>query len=316
MHSTDKKSKNSSSAVKPVESDEEEAIPEDTWPKALHLRPGALTQQMDLIHATCCDAIWIVKNMLVTQHAWPELYQGALYKCQVLTDADTRDNEGRQKELYSALLTQISRDENFVRSIGKWVVDHLSHHRGQMQSAASNHITIFQLGVGDVCAQHVQALIENNMYIYPGQWATDKDRKIYLNPDHFFNGPTAFGYKFKKHYVTLHPDHKEPKLTIPVVALGVTAFFAALYEWHEGKKVKMSADSSKVARAEKFEGNNFKNVYDRHVKTLSKLKMKVNAYHHVMSSLYSKVVNGDNAVNTGALAKGSVLAVLDLDRLV
>jgi len=52
----------------------------------------------------------------------------------------------------------------------------------------------------------------------------------------------------------------------------------------------MSADSSKAARAEKFEGDNFKNVYDWHVETLSKLKKKVNAYHQVMSSLYSKVV--------------------------
>jgi len=52
----------------------------------------------------------------------------------------------------------------------------------------------------------------------------------------------------------------------------------------------MSADSSKAARAEKFEGYNFKKVYDRHVETLTKLKMRVNAYHQVMSSLYSKVV--------------------------
>ena len=67
-------------------------------------------------------------------------------------------------------------------------------------------------------------------------------------------------------------------------------FFVALYEWHEGKKAKISVDSSRAARAEKFEGNNFKKVYDRHVETLTKLKMKVNAYHQVMSSLYSKVV--------------------------
>lgn len=56
------------------------------------------------------------------------------------------------------------------------------------------------------------------------------DVQIYLNPglidlikSAFFNGPTAFGYKFKKHYVTSHPDRKEPELTIPVVALGATA---------------------------------------------------------------------------------------------
>ena len=55
------------------------------------------------------------------------------------------------------------------------------------------------------------------------------DIQIYLNPGlvdliktAFFNGPMAFRYMFKKHYVMLHPDHKEPDLTIPVVALGVT----------------------------------------------------------------------------------------------
>ena len=111
-----------------------------------------------------------------------------------------------------------------------------------------------------MCAQHVQALIENDMYVYPRQWATDKDGKvfsflfyqrhaliiffepvwmvrnsvtdiqIYLNPGlidliktAFFNGPTAFRYKFKKHYIMSHPDCKEPELTIPVVALSATA---------------------------------------------------------------------------------------------
>jgi len=61
------------------------------------------------------------------------------------------------------------------------------------------------------------------------------DVQIYLNPGlvdliktAFFNGPTAFGYKFKKHYVTSHPDRKEPELTIPMVALGATAVSNAL----------------------------------------------------------------------------------------
>ena len=95
--------------------------------------------------------------------------------------------------------------------------------------------------------------------MYPGHWTVDKDGKvclfffflifdltllfepvwmvknsltdiqIYLNPGlvellktAFFNGPTGFGYKFKQFYVSSHPDHKEPELTIPIVALGAT----------------------------------------------------------------------------------------------
>jgi len=109
-------------------------------------------------------------------------------------------------------------------------------------------------------------LIENDVYVYPGHWAVDKDGKvcsfcflfihdltlvsksvwmvknsltdiqIYLNPGlidliktAFFNGPTGFGYKFKKYYVSSHPDLKEPELTIPIVALGATAVSTSLY---------------------------------------------------------------------------------------
>ena len=96
----------------------------------MHLRPGALLQQPDLIRSVCHDAIRIVEDTLVTQHAWPELHRGALYKRQVLLDAvkslrekNTGDDEGKQEELYRALQTRISRDKPFVRYIGKWVRD-------------------------------------------------------------------------------------------------------------------------------------------------------------------------------------------------
>ena len=127
-HKTDKKLTKQSSIIKSVESDKEKTSPEDMWPKALHLCPGALMQQLDLIHAVCHDAIWITENALVMQHAWPKLHQGALYKCQVLVDAvkslqvkNTRDDEGKQEMLYRALQTWLSRDKRFVRYIGKWV---------------------------------------------------------------------------------------------------------------------------------------------------------------------------------------------------
>ena len=85
-------------------SDKDKTPPEDAW--AMRLRPGPLTQQPDLIRAACRDAIRIVENALVTQHAWPQLHQGALYKRQVLSDAvkslrakDTGNDQGRQQEL-------------------------------------------------------------------------------------------------------------------------------------------------------------------------------------------------------------------------
>jgi len=130
VHPTDKRSKKQSSTIISIESDEDKTLPEDTWPKAFHLRPGALMQQSDLICAVCRDAIQIVENTLVMQDAWPKLHQNVLYKRQVLLEAvkslqekNTGDDEGKQEELYRAFQTQISRDKQFVRYIGKWVRD-------------------------------------------------------------------------------------------------------------------------------------------------------------------------------------------------
>lgn len=113
-----------------VDGGEDKVVPEENWPKALRLRTGALTQQSDLIRAACREAIHIVEKTLVTQHAWPELHKGAHYKQQVLLEAvkvlrakNTEDDDGKQDARYKALSSRVSKDERFVRFIGKWVRD-------------------------------------------------------------------------------------------------------------------------------------------------------------------------------------------------
>jgi hypothetical protein len=105
-------------------------IPEDEWPKVARLSPGGLMQQSHIIREICRDAIKIVEVTLVTQQAWPELHKGTHYKRQVLLDAvnalrlNINNDDGRkQDKQYKALRDRISKDEKFVRSIGKWVCD-------------------------------------------------------------------------------------------------------------------------------------------------------------------------------------------------
>ena len=110
--------------------DEDSPIPEEQWPAVARLSAGGLQQQNLPIREICRDAIKIVELTLATQHAWPELHKGTHYKRQVLLDAVNalrvkieNDDDGNRKydKQYMALRDRISKDEKFVRSIGKWV---------------------------------------------------------------------------------------------------------------------------------------------------------------------------------------------------
>ena len=58
------------------------------------------------------------------------------------------------------------------------VIDRLSHHRGNVRSVASDHIALFQLGINNGCKERVKALMENDVYVYPGEWGVTDDGKV------------------------------------------------------------------------------------------------------------------------------------------
>jgi hypothetical protein len=121
------------SSMGDIESEQDEdSILEDKWPKAAHLSLGGLMQQNQVIHEICRDAIKIVELTLVTQDAWPELHKGAHYKRQVLLDAIQalrakfkNNNNSEQGKPYKIIQDRISKDETFVRTVGKWVSNFL-----------------------------------------------------------------------------------------------------------------------------------------------------------------------------------------------
>jgi len=46
---------------------------------------------------------------------------------------------------------------------------------------------------------------------------------------------------------------------------------------------------AKLKSSERFDGDLFKTVFDRHVETLTGLRKKINTYHSIMSKVYSQV---------------------------
>ncbi|PPR00388.1 hypothetical protein CVT26_009669 [Gymnopilus dilepis] len=320
------------STVKIESDDESSAKPVKSWPDHACLNPdGQMAAQSDPIRALCHAGIKIVEKTLVTKDAWPELHQAKAYRKLVLSAAVVPLLE-KDKKTYEPLQKRVAEDDKFVKTVGRWVVDRLANWRSKPRIAASNHIALYQLGVGDVCKARVNALLENDVYVYPGEWGTSEkgkviwltkgsktDIQIFLSPalidtikEAFFATPTAFGFRFKDEYVSSHPTRPEPELTIPLVALGATALYAAIFEWREGKKATRPSQNSKASMAEKFEGDQFKAVFDRHVGALASLKTKPNTYHTIMSTLFSKVTGENASSNQSAQSQGNALAVLDL----
>ncbi|PPQ86667.1 hypothetical protein CVT26_012967, partial [Gymnopilus dilepis] len=315
--------------VKIENNTENNAKPAKSWPDHACLKPeGQLSVQSDPSHALCHRATKVVEKTLVIQHAWPELHQ--VKACTL--NASHPSSAERQGDLRTT--SETSRR-------GCQVIDHLSNWRSKPRIAASNHIALYQLGVGDICKVRVDALLENDVHVYPGEWGTSEKRKViwlskgsktdiesvFLSPalidtikEAFFATPTGFGFRFKGEYVSSHPTLPEPELTIPLVALAIfirlyylpwmTCFanlYPAIFEWREGKKASRPSQPSKASMSEKFEGDQFKAVFDRHVAALTALKTTPKTCHTVMSSLFSRVTGENAGSDQGPKSQGNAL---------
>ncbi|KAF9550751.1 hypothetical protein CPC08DRAFT_768836 [Agrocybe pediades] len=266
---------------------------------------------------------------LLSAQAWPELHRAREYRREVLLEVVNRLVE--RKKGYADLRRRIVQDDDFVKVIGKWVIVRLPHHRAIKCSAASNNIALFQLCAGSQCKDRVEALMDSDIHVYPGEWAVmdSQASQAHLDDERFWGQnsdllepwpyqhyqgclffiiiPTAFSIKFKDDYTSTYPTRTEPALPISLVALRVTAFFAAIHEWRTGKKP--------TRRGEMFDGEIFRNAYNRHVSALTALKREPNTFHAIMSQLYEKIVSSGAPSNASTNIKGIALVVLDLNRL-
>ena len=177
-------------------SDEEVYAPvvaEKKWPEHTNTRGQGLLEQNLYVRTACRRAIKIVEKGLVTVDAWPELHRAAEYRVEVLSKA-TKDLK-RQDSKYNDLRERIKNDEDYSAILGKWVrsstsfvsdliyclcqvVDRLAIARGPIRVAALDHIAVFQLGIGDVCALRVKALLDSDTYMFPGHWEEDENKLV------------------------------------------------------------------------------------------------------------------------------------------
>lgn len=170
-----------------------EVSADEDWPAHAQLRGTNLKEQHILIRQLCRDAIKIVHTTLVTTHAWPELTRLSEYRREVLSKAAKSLQKTDAK--YSDIRLRIKKDERFSMIVGKLVslkftgisivnvhilqvMDRLATARGPARQRGLDHIALFQLGVGEVCIQRVQALVANDTYIYPGKWGTDEAGQV------------------------------------------------------------------------------------------------------------------------------------------
>ncbi|KAF8958081.1 hypothetical protein BDZ97DRAFT_1762400 [Flammula alnicola] len=158
-----------------------------------------------------------------------------------------------------------------------------------IRNNALGHIAVFQLSVGDGCATHVDALLACDAFVFPGKWEINGDGKP--------KPPLRY------EYCSTHKTLRERELTIPLVALAATGVHAALTAWKDGDYDKKKGD--------KFDGETYGEVYNRHAKALQDLKSNHgNIFHYIMSEIYKRVI-GNNGQEVAAQHMNT-LAIMDL----
>ncbi|PPQ98038.1 hypothetical protein CVT26_003100 [Gymnopilus dilepis] len=209
--------------------------------------------------------------------AWPEQDTSReVYRREVLLAAAKQviqgldQDENEQRKRLEDIGRRVKGDSRFAAVLGDIVLDPwLSATLPALSSG-------FELGIGDSCTEKVQALLPDDLYIYPGRWETEQvdentskpvrviDRtKIYQNlgfmdslKEAFFESRRDFGFKYVNEFKSSIEKRPEPELTIPIVALAATGFFAAIQASESGKSRE---------KAEKFKGELFNATFERHV---------------------------------------------------
>lgn len=81
-------------------------------------------------------------------------------------------------------------------------MDRLPHARSAVKARGMDHIALFQLGIGALCAERVHALMDNDCYIYPGRWSVDDTVKV--------RSTTAVSYIMITSHIYRRPGSSSP----------------------------------------------------------------------------------------------------------
>ncbi|KAG2127420.1 hypothetical protein BD769DRAFT_1668067 [Suillus cothurnatus] len=163
----------------------------------------------------------------------------------------------------------------------------------------------------------VKKLMEQHVYIYALRFDSNDDASpigkkpyqgdllIFLIYEGVFTGTKSIGVKFAKHFVELANNKgNHPEMPIPLLALVVTAVYAALFWKTLGSPGKFN-----------FTGNQFSETYVFHIKFLEDLKRDApGKFHCMMADIYEAVQTLKQKGNDHfANEYQDALGLLDLD---
>ncbi|KIY46083.1 hypothetical protein FISHEDRAFT_60564 [Fistulina hepatica ATCC 64428] len=282
---------------------------EQKWPEFLRLANprgaadiGKREQGVE-INILLDYTIAAVEADIVFSHAFPEHGRKVPYQRDALVAALHDPEIPIDKAKCEEIEHRLSVDLNFVKQLGKIVGARIPLFRGIVYQHGATAIAAFQLGVGEDCKERVSNLLAENKYIHPGRWngntwvKLSKDQPYSCKPlldimASFFADGKAIGRnpRYAKNF--LDPEDNEEHLEIPkeMIALAATVLHSNLNNWKEGKQKVIA-----------FTGNFYSSIYDAHVMTLSRMRMKNAAwYHGLVSVIYDKLKTKNTDMETTA----------------
>ncbi|KAF9047850.1 hypothetical protein BJ165DRAFT_1593516 [Panaeolus papilionaceus] len=318
---------------------------EARWDVNTRIQPGKIKVQNTFIRAVIREAIRSAEITMLMDEPWAELLHNTEYKQQVLGEGVAKCMS-QNVPVFKKIEEHIRSDTDFTNLVGTWILDWISGYRNKAYLAAcKDGLQPFRLGTGAECVERVLTVRDNHLYVYLGTWGsvevertadflgegTTREKPVWIPERYktiggkkrlqaylhesiagaitagFFPLSKAWGFKHKGVFTSsdkTQPDELE--LTIPVVAFGATAVFAAIFKWHDGKP----------AKTERFIGDLFQSVYNHHVTYLKDLQTRIpNNFHFIMHSLYKTTSASGQSHQLNNNNQLGPLAGVDMDGL-
>ncbi|KAF9528453.1 hypothetical protein CPB83DRAFT_894241 [Crepidotus variabilis] len=275
-----------------------------------------LKQQSPLIQNIIRHSIDLATEEIILKDNWPEEGKQIAYGKELALKACDNVEICTAYDAVMELKKRLQMDKNFTKGLCEIIVDRLSTVRAAAKDEASNHLSGYQLGIGESCMKRVESLLKGYQFHMIGHWGGEDNntwipdtKSSFQNPvlistikKAFFSNARSTGYRFIEQFTSsVEGQAQEKEIPMPLLVLALTAIYCCLSEYQNGEKKRLD-----------FDGKTFLSINRSLMNVLNRTKnSRPLDFHRRMHELYEQVVKSNMIVFNTEEIEESAFNIID-----